>query len=259
MLYKNKIAVISGSTSGLGTAVALKLAKEGAQGLLITGRNAERGEKVVAELQAIGCQAVFVQADLADPDAGKKIFSVIDAQFDGRLHGLVNSAAYTARGSLEHTTVEEWDKHFAVNVRAPFLLMQEAIRRMQKHHISGSIVNIASVSAHVGQEILTPYSASKGALVTLSKNVAHSQSKHRIRCNVLLPGWMDTPAEHEIQRTYHEAPDDWLERAEATKPFGQLIKADELAELVAFLLSDKSGIMTGAAIDYDQIVLGTYD
>jgi NAD(P)-dependent dehydrogenase (short-subunit alcohol dehydrogenase family) len=259
MLYKNKVAVISGSTSGLGRAIALNLAKEGARGLVITGRNKERGEKVVSELKDLNCHAAFIQADLVNPQASEHIFSAVDQHFDGRLHGLVNSAAYTARGSLENTPFEEWDKHFAVNVRAPFLLSQEAVRRMQKEKISGSIVNIASVSAHVGQEFLTPYSASKGALVTLSKNIAHSQSRHRIRCNVLLPGWMDTPAEHEIQRTYHKSPENWLEMAEATRPFGQLIKAHELAELVVFLLSDKSGIMTGAAIDYDQIVIGSYD
>lgn len=256
MIYKDKIALITGSTGGLGAAIALKLASEGAKGIIITGRNEERGEKVAKELKQYDCKTIFVKAELADPVACQNIFRVIDQHFGGIIHGLVNSAAYTGRGSLEDTPLEEWNKHFAVNVRAPFLLIQEAIRRMQQHKIAGSIINIGSVEGHVGQTFLLPYASSKGALITLTKNVANSQRFHRIRCNAILPGWMDTPAEHEIQRNYHSAPADWLEKAEAKKPFGQLIKPAELADLVALILSDKGGVMTGAVINYDQIVVG---
>ncbi|MEM7373049.1 MAG: SDR family oxidoreductase [Bacteroidota bacterium] len=259
MIYQDKIAVVTGSTSGLGEAVAKKLAAEGAGGIIVTGRNPERGERVSAELTEMGCKNVFVQADLALADSPQKIFAAVDQHFGGHIHGLVNSAAYTDRGSIEATPLEEFNKHMHVNVRAPFFLIQEAVKRMQQHKIAGSIVNIGSVSAHVGQEFLTAYSTSKGALTTLTKNVAHSQKHHRIRCNGILPGWMDTPAEHDIQKRFHDPSPDWLEKAEATRPFGQLIKPWELAELVAFLLSEKAGIMNGAVMNYDQLVIGTYD
>ncbi len=255
MIYQGKNAVVTGSTSGLGAAIVHKLAKEGAAGLLVTGRNQDRGHTVVEQLRQQGCQAQFVRADLQDPTACRQIFDVVDEIFGGRIHGLVNSAAYTDRGTIEETPLEEWDKHQAINVRAPFLLIQEAVRRMQKQGIGGSIVNIGSVSGYVGHPFLTPYASSKGGLMTLTKNVAHSQRQHHIRCNAVLPGWMDTPAEHDIQRRFHDSSPDWLRKAEAAQPFGRLIQPDSVAELVAYLLSDLSGVMTGAVINFDQHVV----
>lgn len=254
-MYRNKIAVITGSTSGLGEATALKLAKEGAKGLVITGRNAQRGEKVRREVSALGAKAIFVPADLADPEACKMLIGKADEHF-GCIHGLVNSAAYTDRATIEDAPLEELEKHWQVNLRAPFLLIQETVKIMQREKSAGSIVNIGSVAGHCGEPFLAPYSTSKGGLVTLTKNVAHSQRFHRIRCNAVLPGWMDTPAEHDIQRRFHDAPEDWLEKAEAKKPFGKLIKPDEVAHLIALLLSDQGGVMTGAIIDYDQNIIG---
>ena len=255
MIYKDKIAVITGSTGGLGEAIARKLAEEGAGGLIVTGRNEQRGQKVAAELNEMGSKTVFVRAELSDPKQCRNIIRAVDTHFNGIIHGLVNSAAYTARGTIEDTSLEEWDKQFAVNIRAPFLLIQEAVRRMQKEKIAGSIVNIGSIVAYSGQPFLTPYAATKGALMTLTKNVANSQRFHRIRCNAVQPGWMDTPAEHMIQKTFHNADDNWLEKAEAGRPFGKLIKPEEVADLVALILSDKGGVMTGAIIDYDQLVI----
>jgi NAD(P)-dependent dehydrogenase (short-subunit alcohol dehydrogenase family) len=259
MLFQNKIAVISGSTSGLGEAIAKKLAAEGARGIIVTGRNAERGERVASELKEMGCQAVFVAQDLLEPDAAQHIFAAVDEHFDGLVHGLVNSAAYTARGSIEATEPEEFDRQVFINLRAPFFLTQAAVKRMQRHKIEGSILNIGSVNAHCGTAFLTAYSSCKGALVTLTKNVAHSQLRHRIRCNILLPGWIDTPAEHKVQKKYHGAGENWLEKAEATMPFGKLIQPEEIADLAALILSGKGGVMTGAVIDYNQHVVGSYD
>ena len=145
----------------------------------------------------------------------------------------------------------------AINVRAPFFLMQDALRLMIDRRIAGSIVNIISMSSHGGQPFLCPYSMSKGALVTLTKNAAHSVVAHRIRINGLNLGWMDTPGEDAIQKRFHNAPDDWLAKAEQAQPFGRLIKPAEAAKTVAFLLSDRAGLMTGSIIDYDQKITGT--
>ena len=105
--------------------------------------------------------------------------------------------------------------------------------------------------AHCGQSYLTPYSASKGALATLTKNVANAYAAKRIRCNGILTGWMDTPGESVTG-------EDWLAKAEAAQPMGQLVKPEQLAGLVAYMLSPESGVMTGALVDYDQNVAGAY-
>jgi NAD(P)-dependent dehydrogenase (short-subunit alcohol dehydrogenase family) len=260
MNYKNKIALVTGSNSGgLGTTIALQLAELGAKGIILTGRSKTgETEEIISRIEKLGTEVVFITADLRNPDECKLLIEEIDKHF-GKVDGLVNSAGLTSRGTIEDTSVELWDEHFAINVRAPFILMQGCIRIMQREKIAGSIVNIITQSAHGGQPFLTPYSVSKGALVTLTKNVAHSQRFHQIRVNAIMPGWMDTPGEHAIQKSYHKAPDNWLELAEAKQPMGKLIQADELSGLAAYLLSDAGGVITGSVIDYDQNVVGAYD
>jgi len=260
MIYKNKIALVTGSNSGgLGTTIALQLAEQGAKGIVLTGRSKTvETEKIIEEIKKLGAEVVFIEADLRKPDECKALISKVDKHF-GKVDGLVNSAGLTSRGTIENTSVELWDKHFAINVRAPFLLMQGCIMIMQRERIAGSLVNIITQTAHGGQSFLTPYAASKGALVTLTKNVAHSQRFNRIRINAVMPGWMDTPGEHAIQKEFHKAPANWLELAEAKQPMGKLIKADEVSGLITYLLSDSSGVITGSIIDYDQNVIGSYD
>jgi NAD(P)-dependent dehydrogenase (short-subunit alcohol dehydrogenase family) len=134
--------------------------------------------------------------------------------------------------------------------------MQGVVRRLLDANLPGAIVNILSMSAHAGQSFLNPYSSSKGALATMTKNVASAYRAKRIRCNAILPGWMDTPAEDEIQRKFHGAAADWLQKAEASMPMGQLVKPDQLAILATYMLSPHAGVMTGALVDYDQNVAG---
>ena len=144
----------------------------------------------------------------------------------------------------------------ATNVRAPFLLIQGAVKLMEREKVAGSIVSISSVSSYGSVPMLTAYTASKGALNILTKNIAYSVMRHRIRVNVLSLGWMDTPGEDAIQRRYHGGDDGWLARAEAKQPFGRLLKPEEVARAIAFLASDESGMMTGAIVDFDQSVAG---
>jgi len=120
-------------------------------------------------------------------------------------------------------------------------------------------VNVGSVSGHGGAPFITPYCISKGALMTMTKTLANQLMRDHIRVVGVNPGWMDTPAEDMIQRKYHNAPDNWLELAAATRPFGRLIQPEELARTIAFVLSDEAGMMTGSIIDYDQSVQGTSD
>lgn len=250
-----KTAVVTGSTQGLGEAIAHMFADRGVSQMVITGRNAQRGAKVKAALEAKKVKTVFVQADLLKMADVRKVIAACDTAF-GRIDALVNAAALTGRGSIWDTSEERYDELFDANVKAPFFLMQDALHLMKKAKTSGTIVNILSMSAHGGQDFLTAYSASKAALALLTKNVAFSVLRSRIRVNGLNIGWMDTPGEDAIQKAFHAAEPGWLEKAEAARPFGRLLKPEEVARTVAYLSSDESGLMTGSLIDFDQMVLG---
>jgi len=253
--FEGKYAVVTGSTQGLGEATVRLFAERGAAGIIVSGRNAERGEAVAADLRSRGCDAHFVQAELADADACRTIVAAADEHF-GALHVLVNCGALTVRGNIWNTTPDLFDEMMAVNARAPMLLMQDACKLMRHEGNAGSIVNISSVASYGSVHVLLPYTASKSALNVMTKNVAYTVMRHRIRVNSLAVGWMDTPSEHIIQRTYHGGGDDWLEKVESAQPFGRLLQTEEVARAIAFLASDESGMMTGSVIDFDQSVLG---
>jgi NAD(P)-dependent dehydrogenase (short-subunit alcohol dehydrogenase family) len=253
--FDNQVALVTGSTQGVGEAVARRFVAEGASGIVVCGRNEQRGAGVAAALVDLGADAIFVPVELGDAESCRALVAATDERF-GRVDTLVNAAGLTLRGTIVDTSVELWDMMFAVNVRAPFLLMQSTISIMRREEIPGSIVNIASVAAYGSVPFLTPYAASKAALVALTKNVAYSVAWDRIRVNCLNPGWMDTPGEDEIQRRFHSDGADWLEAAEAQQPFGRLIKPNEVAAAVAFIASHEAGVMTGAIVDYDQSIMG---
>ena len=255
--FAGRVFVVTGGTQGLGTAIAEALAAAGAAGIVICGRNRDHGAGVKARLEAAGAEAEFVAADLARADDCLAVMAACERRFD-RVDGLVNAAGLTERGGIDDADLALWDRMFAVNARAPFLLMQAAIRLMRRQRVAGSIVNIITMSSHGGQPKLTVYAASKGALATLTRNVAHAVRQDRIRVNGLNLGWTDTPNEHRVQLAEGQ-PEDWLVGAEAAQPFGRLIKPDDVARASLFLLGPDSGLMTGSVIDYDQMVIGAYD
>ncbi len=201
---------------------------------------------------------MYVAADLESVADCRKVIAEADRRFN-RLDVLVNAAGLSDRGNIFDTTEERFNEIFNVNVRAPFFLIQEAAKIMRREKIAGSIVNIQSMSAHGGQPFITAYCASKGALATLTRNVAHSLIKFRIRVNGLNIGWMTTPGEDRIMKTYHGAKDGWLDEAVKSRPFGRLIDPGEVARACAFLGSDESGLMTGSNIDFDQTIVGVGD
>lgn len=251
-----KVIIATGGTQGVGEAVAIHAAQAGAAGVVICGRQQDKGQAVTARIETLGCPAEFVSADLSIAEDCRNVVRRCDDRF-GRVDGLVNAAADTNRSTLDETTVEFWDYQFAVNVRAPFLLTQETVRIMKRENNSGSIVNILSVAAYCGMDILPTYSSTKGALRTFTKNVANSLRQHRIRVNGINLGWTDTPAEHDVQRK-QGSPENWKEIAEQKSPFGRLLNSDDVARLCLYLLSDDSGILTGSNMDYSQRVMGVF-
>ncbi|MHA6684522.1 SDR family oxidoreductase [Mesorhizobium sp. A556] len=250
-----KICVVTGSTQGLGAAIAQRLAKAGAAGIVTLGRNETKGRAVAkAVTAATNVPVHFVRADMESVDDCRNVLAETDRIF-GKVHVLVNAAGLTDRGTILDTAPDLFDRLFAVNVRAPFFLMQEAIRLMIRDGIEDSIVNIGSISAHAGQPFISPYCASKGALTTLTRNTAFAVMKNRIRVNQLNVGWMASDNERTLQEK-SSGDADWEAKAAAALPFGRLINPEEAARAVNFMASDDSGMMTGAIINYDQSVWG---
>src|SRR5262245_57458483 len=151
-----KNILVTGATQGIGAAIALDAARCGAAALCITGRNDARGNEMTAALEKAGARILFVGADLADSDAARGIVASAIQHF-GRVDGLVNAAGITDRGRIEDTSVAMWDRMFAVNTRAPFILTQALVRHLKERRSPGSIVNIITRSSHGGQPFLTAY------------------------------------------------------------------------------------------------------
>lgn len=253
-----KVVVISGGTQGLGEAIARQVVADGAAGLVIAGRSADRGQALAKELTESGTPTIFVEADMDNVAAPRQVIASADERF-GVVHCVANVAAATWRDNIWTATPDGFEQMMAVNVRAPLFMIQAAAEVMRREKVAGSIVNIGSTSGHGGQPFILSYCVSKGAMETMTRNVAYSLMRHNIRVNEIAPGWMDTESEDATQRKFHGATDGWLERAERGQPMGRLIKPPEVAKVVAFYLSDESGMMTGNVIDYDQSVLGAGD
>lgn len=245
-------ALVIGGSQGLGLAIAERLRNQGCTRIVISGRDEEKGR---AAAEGIG--ATFLPVDLADTDG---VLALVDAAAErlGGIDALVNAAAITDRGSILDTTPELWDRIMDTNVRGPFFALQRVANRAIEGGHPASVVNILSMNVHCGQSFLATYSASKAALANVTRNAANALARHRIRVNGINCGWMDTPGEDAIQRKYHGAGDDWLEKAEAAQPMGQLVKPGHVAGLAAYMLGPSSGVMTGSLVDFDQHVAGAY-
>jgi NAD(P)-dependent dehydrogenase (short-subunit alcohol dehydrogenase family) len=211
-LLPDRVVLISGGTSGLGAAIARAAAREGAL-VAVTGRRREPGEALAAELSATqsgacGAKALFIRADVGEVEQARASVTAAVAGF-GRVDSLVNAAGLTSRGTLLDTTPELFDAHIAVNLKAPFFLMQAVVADLVARQAPGTIVNVLSMSAHGGQPYLAPYVAAKAGLAGLTRNAAHAHRRDRIRINGLNIGWTDTEGEDETQRRFHGAGDDW--------------------------------------------------
>ena len=253
-----KVAIVTGGTQGLGAAIARRFAESGASGIVTCGRTSAKGNRVASAItESTGVPVHFVRADLGVVEDCREVVSAADRRF-GRVDVLVNAGAVTDRGNILDTSPELFDAMMAINVRGPYFLMQDAARLMIRDGIEGAMVNIGSMSALTGQPFISAYCVSKGALATLTRNTAFSLLRNRIRVNQLNIGWMASDGEDRIQREYHGAADDWLEKAAAEQPFGRLLDPAEVARAVAFIASADAGMMTGAVVSFDQSVWGGY-
>jgi NAD(P)-dependent dehydrogenase (short-subunit alcohol dehydrogenase family) len=251
-MLTDKVALVTGSTSGIGFGIAEHFASLGAR-IVIHGLDDAEADATAARLRAAGQQTSATSGDLTDPETCRRIvrFAV---EWGGRIDILVNNAGNTARGSLEESTVEFWDQMLAINTRAPFLCLQEAVRHM-KTSGGGSIINIGSVNAYIGAPNLGPYSVSKGALMTMTRNAAAALNRYHIRVNQLNVGWTQTEGEDRVQQAAGKGAD-WMQRAIALMPSGRLLTPREIAAAAAYFASDDAALITGSVLDLEQYPMG---
>lgn len=248
MQLEGKTALVTGSATGIGEAIARRFAQEGAR-VMVHGLEDERetGQAVAHPLPG---GAAFAAADLADAAQCDRLIQTVLARFGG-LDILVNNAARTTRSTLESTDAALFDGTMAVNVRAPLLLLRALLPHWRALG-GGVVLNIGSVNAHCGEAGLLAYSVSKGALMTLTRNLADAHARDGIRVNQLNLGWTLTPNEYALKR-HDGLPPNWPETLPPqTVPSGRLLRPEEIAHYALAFVADAGGPITGAVVDLEQ-------
>lgn len=251
MVKSGKVALVTGSATGIGEAIARKLAAAG-MGVVLHGQEHERAraEALVRELEEGGASAVFYAADLRDAAACEDLVRRA-AAFRDRLDILVNNAAAIVRSNLQSTDAAVFDEVMAVNVRAPLLL----IRASMPFFLAGGggrVLNIGSVNGLCGEANQLAYSLSKGALITLTRNLADALGTQGIRVNQLNPGWVLTPNELLLKQKEGLGPD-WPQHLSAGQaPSGRLLLPEEVAHFALSFLSEEAGPVSGAVVELEQ-------
>ncbi len=243
MRLKGKVAIVTGSSAGIGEATAKLLAKEGAR--VVCNGTSEQGSTVAKEIKQAGGDAVFEQGDVAVAEDAKRIVSkAVDAY--KQLDILCNIAGIVIPGRVDNATDSDWDRTMAVNVRGTYLVSKFAIPYLKK--TQGVIINTGSSVAIKGVKDRAAYSASKGAVVSLTRAMAADYVEDRIRVNCICPGTTDTPS---LQQRIAQLPDPDAARKQfiARQPLGRFGKPDEIAEGILFLILD--GFCTGAILSVD--------
>jgi NAD(P)-dependent dehydrogenase (short-subunit alcohol dehydrogenase family) len=247
MRLKNKIALITGGTSGIGEATAVLFAKEGAK-VAITGRSEDRGHAVVAKIVKEGGKAVFIRTDVRMAAECRHAVDETLRTFD-RLDILFNNAGVFYPHTILDCTEDEWDLQMDINLKGTFLMSKAALPSMIERR-SGVIINNSSGWGIAGGDSAVAYCASKGGVVLLTKAMAIDHGRQGIRVNCICPGDVDTPMLPEDARMRGLKWEDYLAGC-ANRPLGRIGTTDEIAKAALFLASDDSSFMTGAALVVD--------
>ena len=249
MRLNNKVILVTGSTTGIGEGMAHIFAREGAQ-VVVHGTREEAAREVVDKIVSKNGRATYVLGSLADPAIPARIVATVIERC-GRLDGLVNNAAIMTRGTFERTELETFDRTIAVNLRAPFLLIQAALPHFRKQQ-GGRVINIGSVNAYSGERNQFAYSISKGGLMTLTRNIADAYGAEGIRVNQFNVGWTLTANEYKLKQT-EGLPPDWPSRIPREfAPSGRILSPEDIAWAAVFFLSDEAPLINGTVMELEQ-------
>jgi NAD(P)-dependent dehydrogenase (short-subunit alcohol dehydrogenase family) len=245
MRLKDKVIIITGATSGIGRAIAIRAIAEGAK-VLVHGIDQSAGEKVVADL---GKNATLCITDLAEPDTPKKIADAATTAF-GKIDGLVNNAAIIERNNLLQITPEAFAKTITINLQSALFLIQACYEQLKKS--KGAVLNIGSINAYSGESSLLAYSIGKAGLQTMTRNLANAHGVDQVRFNLINPGWILTQREY-VDQIKKGMPDKWPEKlGRENIPFGVMSTPEQLAAACIYWLGDESRPFTGSVVELEQ-------
>lgn len=239
-MLEGKVALVTGASRGIGRAIAMELAKQGAKVAFTYLSSVEKGQALEAELTALGTQAKGYRSDASKYDEAEKLVADVLADLGG-LDVVVNNAGITQDGLLMRMTEEQWDKVIEVNLKSVFNLTKAATKPMMKAR-SGSIINLSSVVGVRGNAGQSNYAASKAGIIGFSKSVAIELGSRNIRCNVIAPGFIETEMTGHLDE---KVVAEWA----AAIPMKRAGKAEEIASVVTFLASDMSSYISGQVLE----------
>ena len=246
-----KIAFVTGAGSGIGEQIARIFAQQGAHVVLADVRQ-DAAERVAGEVRVAGGSVRAQQLDVAEESQVKAAIEQVAAT-EGRLDILVNNAGISHVGNILETSLEDWERVMRVNARGVFLCAREAVRQMLAQSPAGGvIINMSSVAATIGVDRRLPYSASKGAVLALTRSIAIDFVTQGIRCNAICPGTVHTPfVEGYLERNFAGHEDEARGQLHARQPIGRMGRPDEIAYAALYLASDEAAFVTGSALVID--------
>ncbi len=249
MRLKDKVILVTGSSTGIGEGMVRLFAREGAQ-VVVHGPTDEDSQKVKDDIIQAGGRAVNISGQLEDPTVPAKMIARVIA-LCGRIDGLVNNAAIMTRGTFENTDLEKFDRTIAVNLRAPFLLIQAALPYFRQQG-GGRVINIGSVNAYSGERNQFVYSISKGGLMTLTRNIADAYGAEGVRVNQFNLGWTLTANEQKLKEK-EGLPPDWATRvSKEFAPAGRILYPEDIAWAAVYFLSDEAPLINGTVMEIEQ-------
>jgi acetoin reductase-like protein len=245
MQFEGKVAIITGAASGMGRAMALGFAAEGAT-VIVADLNEEGAQRVVAEIESSGGKGVAKRLDVSNPAESKALVDDVVAQF-GRLDILVNNAGIGLIKEVWNTTPDEWDRIFAVNVKGLFFMAQAAAEPMRKQR-SGTIINLASIAGRRGEALVSAYCASKAAVININQSLALALAPYGVNVNAMAPGVVDTPYWKEVDKQFGaitgKAEGETFRDVAANIPLGRTSVPEDVVPLALFLASDGAKYIT---------------
>ncbi|MFS0725146.1 SDR family NAD(P)-dependent oxidoreductase [Paenibacillus sp. 1P07SE] len=248
MRLKDKVVLITGAGSGIGRSTALRFAGEGAV-VIINDLDERSGEEAASTITATGGMATFVKADVTDPASVQQMVEKIIGQY-GRIDVLFNNAGISGVGAIHEIEPEQWDKVMRVNINGVYLTSKYVVPHMMERR-SGNIIHMSSCIAEIGLARRASYSATKGAVLALTKSMQVDYAPYNIRVNALLPGTIMTPFVENYLKTSYEDPDEAIAAIKNRQLSGELGKPDDVAEAALFLASDESKFMMGSPLYID--------